>query len=119
LPATYLVFDAPLGRAHHATGALIDFMVYLNTPLDVAMARRLLRDLAQAAPSHPAQHLAQIRIELATYLDFGRVAYLEMEQQIRPKCDLILDGLSPPDMLARQIVDQVKSQYEQLPTTDN
>jgi hypothetical protein len=39
LPAAYILFDAPLGRAHGETGQYIDLMVYLDTPLDVAMAR--------------------------------------------------------------------------------
>ena len=46
IPATkYIVFDAPLGRAHSDTGRFIDFMVFIDTPLDIAMARRLLRDI--------------------------------------------------------------------------
>jgi len=30
-PAEYVVFDAPLGRAHCDTGRLIDFMVFIDT----------------------------------------------------------------------------------------
>ena len=43
--AKYIVFDAPLGRANSDTGRFIDFMVFIDTPLDIAMARRLLRDI--------------------------------------------------------------------------
>ena len=38
-PQRYVIFDAPLGYAHAETGKFIDFMVFIDTPLDVAMAR--------------------------------------------------------------------------------
>ena len=47
-PAKYIVVDAPLGRVHSDSGKYFDFMVFIDTPLDVAMARRLLRDIALA-----------------------------------------------------------------------
>lgn len=31
-PAEYVVFDAPLGRAHRDTGRFIDLMVFIDTP---------------------------------------------------------------------------------------
>jgi uridine kinase len=104
--ATTIVFDAPLGRAHDETGGQIDLMVFLDTPLDVAMARRLLRDSNQnEAPF--AEIWARLRSELTSYLTFGRAAYLEMDRQVKPGCDLILDGLRPPDELAQQILMQI------------
>jgi uridine kinase len=104
--ATTIVFDAPLGRAHDETGGQIDLMVFLDTPLDVAMARRLLRTNNHDEAS-PADRLAQIHSELTAYLAFGRAAYLEMDRQVKPRCDLILDGLRPPDELAQQILMQI------------
>jgi uridine kinase len=113
-PAAYIVFDAPLGRAQHETGQHIDFMVYIDTPLDVAMARRILRDFDQAKTIVSAQQWEQVRLDLESYLEFGRVAYLEMDKQIRPRCDLILDELLAPDELAMQIVGAVKRQRARL-----
>ena len=50
-PSRYVVADAPLGRAHSDSGRFIDLMVFIDTPLDVAMARRVLRDIGLAAQS--------------------------------------------------------------------
>ena len=47
-PASYVVADAPLGRAHSDSGRFIDLMVFIDTPLDIAMARRTLRDVERA-----------------------------------------------------------------------
>ena len=93
-PAQFIIFDAPLGRAHCDSGRFIDYMVFIDTPLDVAMARRLLRD------DCPIESLKE---SLSSYLDGGRTIYLQFEQQIKEKSDLILDGSLPIDDLAEAI----------------
>ena len=93
-PAQFIIFDAPLGRAHCDSGRFIDYMVFIDTPLDVAMARRLLRD------DCPIESLKE---SLSSYLDGGRTIYLQFQQQIKEKSDLILDGSLPIDDLAEAI----------------
>ncbi len=44
-PARYVVADAPLSRTHSDSGRFIDLMVFVDTALDVPMARRILRDM--------------------------------------------------------------------------
>ena len=108
-PQRYVVFDAPLGYAHAETGALIDFMVFIDTPLDVAMARRLLRDLASMPPASANVALDSLESELTAYLDYARGAYLAMDKQVKPGCDLILDGQCLVDELAQEIASAVKA----------
>jgi uridine kinase len=110
LPASYILFDAPLGRAHGETGQYIDLMVYLDTPLDVAMARRILRDFYDEASILSGKKAELLRIELESYLEFSRVAYLELDKQVKPKSDLILDGTLGTDELAIQIIEAIKGQ---------
>ena len=40
----YIVLDYPFGRDHPRFREQIDLSVFIDTPLDVAMARRILRD---------------------------------------------------------------------------
>ena len=103
----YVIFDAPLGYAHAEIGALIDFMVFIDTPLDVAMARRLLRDLASKPPAGANDALDSLESGLTAYLDYARDAYLEIDRQVKPACDLILDGRCSVDDLAQEIVSAV------------
>jgi uridine kinase len=103
-PARFIVFDAPLGRAHHATGQQIDLMVYLDTPLDVALARRILRDFYGNEPSLSTEKSAALRRELEGYLQFARIIYVEFVRQLKSTSDLILDGLLAPDELANQVI---------------
>ena len=109
-PAEYIVFDAPLGRAHFDTGHFIDFMVFIDTPLDVAMARRLLRDMARDAEQGAEDTITSVTASLNSYLDGGRLLYVELENQIKPKCDLALDGCLTVDELASAIFTRIKRQ---------
>ena len=96
-PATAVLFDAPLGRAHTATSAWIDTMIFLDTPLDIAMARRLLRGTSE----DPTTSLAE---EMRVYLEFGRKCYLMMDRIIKPTCDHVVDGSRTVDAIVDEIV---------------
>jgi uridine kinase len=45
----FIVLDYPFGRDHPRFKSVIDLSVFVDTPLDVAMARRIIRDSAVAA----------------------------------------------------------------------
>jgi uridine kinase len=96
-PASTILFDAPLGYANDALGDLIDTMVYLDTPLDIAMARRLIR----GAEDTPGTLLAS---EMQDYLAYGRKCYLVMDRVIKPACNHVVDGSLGVDVLARRII---------------
>ncbi len=90
----FIIFDAPLGRAHEATGQYIDHMVFLDTPLDIAMARRLLRDgWTDGTEAH-----------LRRYLDWTKELFTRHQDQAAATADLILDGTNPVDVLVERIV---------------
>ena len=108
-PRRYVIFDAPLGYAHAETGAFIDFMVFIDTPLDMALARRLLRDLALEPTASANVALDSVESKLTAYLDYARDAYLEMDKQVKPGCDLVLDGRCSVDELAQQVASAMKA----------
>ncbi len=105
-PAEHIVFDGPLGRAHRDTGRFIDFMVFIDTPLDVAMARRLMRGIADAEVG-AEEAVESIEVELSSYLDGGRFLYVELRDRIKRKCDLVLDGSLTIDQLAGEIYGRI------------
>ncbi len=112
LPAQFVIFDAPLGRAHRSTGQHIDLMVYIDTPLDVAMARRILRDFCGDGSSLSVQQSEELRRSLEDYLEFSRAAYLMMDRHVKPSCDLVVDGLLSLDELANQLIEALKKRTE-------
>lgn len=101
--ARCVIFDYPNGRLHSAFRDVIDLAVYVDTPLDIAMARRLLLDL----PSDPSAAQDSIKEELQAYLAVGRNAYLEMDRQVKPRCDLLVDGTGPIDELVLVILREI------------
>ena len=95
-PRTYIVFDTHFGRAHHSTGALIDMLVWLDTPPDVALARNLrgfLRPLLGSGTAAQTQDRLQW---ICGYLDNYEVVVsglVHMQSaRIRPGADLVIES---------------------------
>ena len=42
--SSYIIIEAPLGKAHQQTGKYIDFFIHIDIPLDIALSRRMIRD---------------------------------------------------------------------------
>ncbi|MDP1880771.1 MAG: GNAT family N-acetyltransferase [Parachlamydiaceae bacterium] len=84
IPTKYILFDAPLGYCHQATGKYIDFLICLDTAPDIALARRLIRDYQK--------HLDPQKViqELKEYLfKFHPLFILSLEDKTS---DLIING---------------------------
>jgi uridine kinase len=84
----YIILDYPFAYLHSQVSEFIDYAIFIDTPLDVAMARRLIRDHC----NHPTENLLE---ELDFYINKGRPAYLHMLETIKPNSDLIVDGSLP------------------------
>jgi uridine kinase len=104
VPTEYIVFDAPLGYEHQATGQWIDFLIFLDTPPDVALARRLIRDYRSLA--HPSGD--KILKEVEDYLSSTRPVYLASYEK-KNESDLLLDGSLSSDALLSEALNALKS----------
>ena len=82
-PARYVVADAPLGRAHSDLGRFIDLMVFIDTPLDVALARRVLREIDREGDRTPNEAIEYVQGELSGYLAHSRPIYEELQERMR------------------------------------
>ncbi len=96
-PAEFILFDAPLGRCHLETGIYIDQLVCLDTPPDIALARRLMRDYKDAKSSQ------EILEGLDLYLSEARPLFLLTPDEKR--CDLIVDGSLPVGQQTELLLD--------------
>jgi hypothetical protein len=110
--ARHIILDFLLARAHGPTAGEIDFLIWIETPLDIALARTLGEQvaLARAGPMS-----AGFLDWLAAYLDsYARVmhrGYLLQRSTVRPKADLILDGLSPPGEVAERAFAEIMRRF--------
>ena len=81
----YLLFDYPFAYCHKALSGYIDCAVFVDTPLDIALARRVLRDMKEATGD-------EIREDMEIYLKYARVAYIQMLKDVLPSSDYVIDG---------------------------
>ena len=107
-PAKYIVVDAPLGRVHTDSGRYFDFMVFIDTPLDVAMARRLLRDLSLSNPDSLLDTVESLKAETESYLGGARRIYTSFVERVKPTCDLVVDGSLTVDEMASWVVSRLE-----------
>jgi uridine kinase len=93
-----IVFEAPLGRAHDATGRYIDYLVFIDTPLEVALARWVRRFLRQE------DAFDEFNMLLGMYETVLRPVYLEQRRQVMPRADLVVDGLQTVDVWVDKVM---------------
>lgn len=74
--------DFPFAYKHFKTSKLIDFAVFIDTPLDIAMARRVTRDFK-------GNSVENIFLDMNNYISKGRRGYLEMLKTIKPNSDIM------------------------------
>jgi uridine kinase len=104
----YVVVDTPLGRAHPPTAVMIDFLVFVDTPLDIALAR-ILREQARLAvqtaePGGALKFAVWLEGYLENYARFTRRSYAVQRTTVMPQADLVLDGSLTPDRLVELTV---------------
>ena len=110
-PASYVVADAPLGRAHTDSGRFIDLMVFIDTPLDVAMARRVLREIDWEGHRTTDEPLEYVKSELSAYLVGARPLYEEFQERMRDTSDVIVDGTFSIDAIVEKIRCEIEARF--------
>jgi uridine kinase len=97
----HVVLDYPFGRDHPNFKDVIDLSVFIDTPFDMALARRVLRDYATA--SLPADERLANMLDLMEHYLKGRHLYLDTNRHMAG-IDLILDGCRTPQQLRDQVL---------------
>lgn len=97
----YLLLDYPFAYCHNLLSEYIDIAVFIDTPLDIAMARRILRDMDKATGN-------EICEEMENYLNYSRVAYIQMLKDILPSSDYVVDGSKILEEITEDILAYLK-----------
>ena len=93
-PDTVIIVEEPFGRARTPMRKLFDLAIHIDLPLEISLARRLLRDFVPESGEKDQPGTDQLRHYLAQYLRGGGAAYQVIDQVARETSDLTLDGLS-------------------------
>jgi uridine kinase/predicted enzyme related to lactoylglutathione lyase len=102
----YVVLDYPFGRDHPQFREVIDLSVFIDTPLDIAMARRILRDHTIDSDSSAEMKLKLLRDEMAHYIEKASHPYRD-GYRLRATCDLVLNGCESPEEWSKQILNRI------------
>lgn len=92
----YILLDYPFGYRHDLIAKYIDLSVYIDTPLDIALARRIIRD-------HGNSSIMNIFNDMDQYLSQGRNVYLKSSDIARSTADFVVDGSKCIDEIAESI----------------
>lgn len=105
LPADYIVVEEPFGRCRGGVANIFDFVVHIQIPMDVSLARRILRDMQ--GKIFPEGTLANVSHYLSAYLAGLRNGYEQVVNATAARADLIVDGLKRPEDLAHEVLDRI------------
>ena len=113
-PYDYIILDYPFGYLNEGVGKYINLTVFIDTPLDVALARRIIRDYTSRSQENDfgladieELSFAGLDKELRWYLTHSRPTYAMSEMHI-PVSDLVVDGVKPIDEIVEKVLDFVK-----------
>ena len=98
----FIIMDYPFGYRHKLIGPYLNYSIFIDTPFDMALARRIIRD-------YNKETIISIFDDMQDYLEHGRNAYLrglELTESIA-KADLIVDGSLPLDEIVKCISKKV------------
>jgi len=107
----FIILDYPFGKSHRDMGLYIDCSVWIDIPLEISLARKILRDFTRRRKTRrPLKGNAAE--EVSSYLDFyiarHRDTYIRHIETVRPFCNLVVDGTNPPEIIANEIASFVK-----------
>jgi uridine kinase len=110
-PYSYIIVDYPFGYRNLRVGKYINFAVFVDTPLDVALARRTIRDYTSRSENRNKIEvsLSAIEKELRFYLERSRPTYARMPETQKPFSDIVVDGTKSPEELANIIIEFIRN----------
>lgn len=107
-PARFLVIEEPFGRGRDAVRELIDFVVYVDTPLEIAYIRKISRK-NDFLPweDNPDIFIKHLRENMEWYLRNGRDFYLAIADKVRQNCDIVVDGTLSTEQMTDKIMETI------------
>jgi uridine kinase len=111
----YILFETQFGRQHTASGRHIDFLVWLETPLDIALARKLRQFTLGLQGARSRSEIDRFVPWLHTYLDnyvsvVGKLLRMQ-RNRVAANADLVLDGTREPLALQREAQQAILSRF--------
>ncbi len=109
----WVLFEMPLGREHAETAPLIDLLIWIDLPPEIALARKLREFTANAArenvtPAAAQDFAAWLHGYLEAYLLVVREVLAVQERRVRPGAELVIDGCGNPAEIAGALASAIR-----------
>ena len=108
----YIILDYPFGYMNDCVAKHINLTVFIDTPLDVALARRIIRDYTSRSTESEfgladvdEASLEALDKELRWYLTRSRMTYARFSEAHKPVSDLVVDGMKSPKEIVKAIIE--------------
>lgn len=95
-----ILLDFPFSYENNLIGNYIDVSIFVDTPLDVALGRRIMRDYSEVEGK-------KILTDITYYLSNGRQNYLNYIRDIKNSADFVIDGSQDVEILAAAIYERL------------
>jgi len=107
----YILLELPMGYANDMIAKYIDYTVFLDVPLDILLARTVIRDYCRRDPERrkldsPLESLAE---RLTNYITHYRATVFNYIDKVKPSADYIVDGYRSAEEIAGDIINQLNT----------
>ena len=100
-PTPIIFVDLPLGAKHIQTAEFIDFFIHIDTPLDLALSRQIIKICKRNGYG-----------ELIDYLiKYPDIRELFKMDDVKNSSDLVLDGTLSIDTHISKVIQEIKFKY--------
>ncbi len=110
-PAKFLILEMPLGREHKSATPYIDLLIWIDTPPDIALARKLKEFtshfLAQPREVDGRGFVFWLHQYLDNYLRAVRELLQIQKERVSRNADIILDGRCDFAAMVQQAVQEI------------
>ena len=118
--AEYIIIEDPHGRERLDIGKEYDYVVLIDTPLEICLSRVILRAFAEKYFQKPDGTVVlqeegdpKEKLVILDNFVFGpywtRDYYFNVNKIVRKNADLIVDGLGTIEEIAQEIVEKIKT----------
>ena len=105
-PAEYIILEEPFGRSRTVMKDLIDYHVQVQIPPELALARRVLRNINRLEDNGYGEGLKEF---LEWYIRAGRDFFAAVREQASKDVDLVVNGELPTNILAQKIFETIRA----------
>ena len=102
----FILLEIPMGKANKMIAQYIDCCVYLDVPIDILLARLIIRDYCKRSPDkrkldNPMESLFE---HMTDYVSHRRITVFNYIEKVKPLADYIVDGYQPIEKLVDDVL---------------